>query len=324
MSEAEGEAGMMTHDDVVAVNNCGFWVKKVGRAPATILRIEVASIRDSLRIEVGDILLSIAGVCVSDLSNRAIQSRLAVLPVEVHQHQLKFITPEEYNNNELLRRRTQASSRSSLRRYGGAETIEHKCMKNVGFYASAQRNNGPTIVTAWNELACTDLNMSIGSVLWKINKKETSEFNKAEIDEVLSTLPRYRRSILEFLSRAEYDELMLSRSRQADNEREERRERGSHYAEIKQYWNYEHPCPHCGHLYLRSEGKSVRKQCCMEGKIFELDSYPKLQPLPPFLSELCVSKTAHITNASSFYNGALQLGKISYLCVQFNCLQFSD
>jgi len=93
---------------------------------------------------------------------------------------------------------------------------------------------------------------------------------------------------------------------------------------VKQEWDYERPCEHCGCLYLRSVPLSKRKTCCSNGKFIENEDFPKLFELPATLKYLLLERTEHFSSRSSYYNNVFSIAVTGYDngrdvgCEQFN------
>jgi hypothetical protein len=62
-------------------------------------------------------------------------------------------------------------------------------------------------------------------------------------------------------------------------------------------WDYDHPCTHCGFIWLTTSSVGERKRCCREGLAMDPDSYPRVRFLPPFLENLL-----HDENFAKFSN----------------------
>ena len=82
------------------------------------------------------------------------------------------------------------------------------------------------------------------------------------------------------------------------------------YKLIPQVWDFDTPCPQCGHLYLIEERK--RNLCCDYGAIFTRATFSRLQPLPPAVHNLCTERLNHMTNSCVYYNNAFCLGNFNY------------
>ena len=39
------------------------------------------------------------------------------------------------------------------------------------------------------------------------------------------------------------------------------------FKSIEQYWDYNHPCGHCGRVWLRGSSVGLRKKCCQGGRM---------------------------------------------------------
>ena len=80
-----------------------------------------------------------------------------------------------------------------------------------------------------------------------------------------------------------------------------------HYNSIKVEWDYDNPCIYCGCHYLMSEKN--RKICCNNGIFLTINStFPKLNPLPPYIKFLCTERISHFSRNSVSYNNILALG----------------
>jgi hypothetical protein len=61
---------------------------------------------------------------------------------------------------------------------------------------------------------------------------------------------------------------------------------------IKQIWDYDHPCPYCGCLFLQSEKDDMRKKCCMNGIALHVNKFPNH---PDELSFLTFERIEHMS-----------------------------
>jgi hypothetical protein len=82
---------------------------------------------------------------------------------------------------------------------------------------------------------------------------------------------------------------------------------------IAQKWDYDHPCSHCGCVWLESDLKGARRLCCQEGLWARPDMvgddetcsqghFPQLEPFPPAIRDISISRANHFTTRSGFYN----------------------
>ena len=179
-----------------------------------------------------------------------------------------------------------------------------RALLHAGFYAQSERL-GPALITALTPTTANKYNISLGMVFLSIENREVIHINKYELEEILmQSLTADQRLHLQFCTLAEYeaDRVVLQARIQ------HQRIRSIRFLTIKQEWDYDHPCLHCGYVYLQSDEQSVRAQCCLKGKALAAD-YPKLWPLPYQLEFLAIERTAHMSKNCSYYNGALSLGE---------------
>jgi len=84
------------------------------------------------------------------------------------------------------------------------------------------------------------------------------------------------------------------------------------FKQIKQEWNYDNPCQHCGCVHLKSAPANQRKLCCQGGKFVDNSDYPKLFELPIFLKNLMLERTEHLSPQSSYYNNIFCIAATGY------------
>jgi len=78
---------------------------------------------------------------------------------------------------------------------------------------------------------------------------------------------------------------------------------------VLQEWDSGHPCTHCGRVWLYSASTGLRKKCCMEGKLWDLNMSPFiLAPLPPVLESGFYNP--EFVRSSNQYNNILSLGAV--------------
>jgi len=68
-------------------------------------------------------------------------------------------------------------------------------------------------------------------------------------------------------------------------------------------WDYDNPCQHCGFIYLHTEKRKAA--CCL---ISTIANFPKLEPLPERLRDICISYLHVFSKDSVLYNNILALG----------------
>jgi hypothetical protein len=140
-------------------------------------------------------------------------------------------------------------------------------------------------------------NVSVGDVFYKDGNNFVSNYTAAAIKDLLLNATMQRQASFSFLSKSNFDSLLAPHLRLKP------------YKVVQQAWNFKNPCTHCGCIFLHSEKALFRLKCCKQGVLLSsANTFPKLMPLPPHLDHLAVRKINHMTNKSSYYNGALQLG----------------
>ena len=82
------------------------------------------------------------------------------------------------------------------------------------------------------------------------------------------------------------------------------------FVSVRQQWDYDHPCSHCGCIYLVSNTKDQRKFCCQEGTLLNLQVYNKLHPLSNRLLDTIVTHLPHFTRQCTSYNSILAFGAL--------------
>jgi hypothetical protein len=81
---------------------------------------------------------------------------------------------------------------------------------------------------------------------------------------------------------------------------------------VAQFWDYEHPCIHCGAEWLKSVTKKGRLKCCQGGRVFlDTSNFPHLQPLPDRLKCLLLNRTQHMSPNSAIYNNMFSFARVS-------------
>jgi hypothetical protein len=65
------------------------------------------------------------------------------------------------------------------------------------------------------------------------------------------------------------------------------------YVNVSQEWDFEHPCPHCGHVYLKSS--IIRKMCCLHGRATTEKWFPRPDKLPLKLRDILLTKVNHFS-----------------------------
>jgi hypothetical protein len=151
----------------------------------------------------------------------------------------------------------------------------------------------------------------VGDVFYKDGNNYVVTYNPATVDLLLLSATTARKAAFSFISRSEYDILLTPQqnaSRAAPSTENHAANPSLRFHAVQQTWDFEHPCIHCGCIYLVSESAQFRLKCCKDGTLLASTTFPHLFSLPPQLEYLAVKKINHMTNSSSYYNGALQLG----------------
>lgn len=80
--------------------------------------------------------------------------------------------------------------------------------------------------------------------------------------------------------------------------------------QVRQIWDYEHPCPYCGcDLKLVSDSASERRKCCRNGAFVNPNSnFPRWVPLPPRLHFYATEYIQHFHRSSAYYSNFLSIG----------------
>ena len=66
-------------------------------------------------------------------------------------------------------------------------------------------------------------------------------------------------------SRRRADYARQYRADHAEAVRQYERRRYAQFKEIRQQWDIDHPCHHCGHIWLKSTDTGLRRKCCLNG-----------------------------------------------------------
>lgn len=130
-----------------------------------------------------------------------------------------------------------------------------------------------------------------GDILYKICNIETTTLNDDELQEFVLESSHFH--LYHFIDREKYLRIQ---------------KRNRLFSMIKQLWDYDHPCPYCGCIFLQSEKDDMRKKCCLNGIALCANKFPNHGILPDELSFLAYERIAHMSPKCSFYNGVLALG----------------
>jgi hypothetical protein len=84
--------------------------------------------------------------------------------------------------------------------------------------------------------------------------------------------------------------------------------RRSVFREVKQEWDIDHPCRHCGYIWLKSSEAGLRKKCCQNGILWNETSPFILLPLPEELEQGFFND--EFVKGSNQFNNILSLGAI--------------
>ena len=95
-------------------------------------------------------------------------------------------------------------------------------------------------------------------------------------------------------------------------EQVEHRQQRVVFKSIKQVWDNDNPCEHCGCIHLRSANAQQRKLCCQSGRFVNNPLYPRLFEMPMFLKELALQRSEHFSSRSSFYNNMFCIAVTGY------------
>ena len=81
------------------------------------------------------------------------------------------------------------------------------------------------------------------------------------------------------------------------------------FKKVQQEWDYDHPCQHCGYVYLSSIPPKLRTICCNKGKWLNCPRVIEpLKPYPAWLREMMIRDIVHFSKNSVIYNRQLSIG----------------
>jgi hypothetical protein len=234
--------------------------------------------------EVGQIIAEINGInlLTSQISQIDLVRNLLIPGCRYH-----LMTRQEYNTNFAY---TCNTSHSSSNQAGFTQ------LNSIGVrIQAANLNRNKLISHAQITIASINFQRSTGfksgDILYKICNVETNLMNEEDLQKIvheISELDHYH-----FIEIEKY--LRIQKSNRI-------------FTVIKQIWDYDHPCPYCGCLFLQSEKDDMRKKCCMNGIALHANKFPNHGILPDELSFLAFERIEHMSPKSSFYNGVLALG----------------
>jgi hypothetical protein len=155
--------------------------------------------------------------------------------------------------------------------------------------------------------------VAVGHVFYKDGSNLVATYNTTTVDMLLLSATTVRQAGFSFVSMIDYD-ILRAPEHAAQRAAQRAGFRANHpnaaFTSVQQNWDFQHPCSHCGCIFLVSENPLFRVKCCRTGTLLVSTSFPHLYSLPPQLEHLAVTKVNHMTNSSSYYNGALQLGNL--------------
>ncbi|KAJ1398675.1 hypothetical protein B484DRAFT_484083, partial [Ochromonadaceae sp. CCMP2298] len=170
---------------------------------------------------------------------------------------------------------------------------------NCNFTAAQEYRAGPFIVTTIHPTRFQHAdNVSVGDVFYKDGSNFVTSYKQETVTLLLQSATVLRQTAFSFISKSHFLSLthVLVASLKA-------------HKNVEQAWDFDKPCSHCGCIFLQAETDLFRVKCCLGGTLQTSTTFPKLLPLPPHLEFLAVQKINHMTNSSTYYNGALQLGR---------------
>jgi hypothetical protein len=86
-------------------------------------------------------------------------------------------------------------------------------------------------------------------------------------------------------------------------------QRRANAKQIRQHWDIDNPCLHCGRIWLESSEAGLRRKCCRNGDLWDINSPFILEPLP-YILEKAFELNSPIVKASNQYNNILSLGAV--------------
>jgi hypothetical protein len=157
--------------------------------------------------------------------------------------------------------------------------------------------------------------VAIGDIFYKDGINLVSTYETSTVDMLVQSATSARQAQFSFTSRADYD--IIDAAQRTTHSVQRTAHRISPYQRVLQTWDFKKPCLHCGCIFLQSEISHFRVKCCKQGTLLVSTTFPHLLSLPPQLEHLAVQKVNHMTNSSSYYNGALQLGNLFQYILYF-------
>jgi hypothetical protein len=135
--------------------------------------------------------------------------------------------------------------------------------------------------------------IQVGDIIIHINNIPIENWSYVNLCSFLAT---------NIISSIETKRFKRKRSSNIDNETV-----NSQFVDVKQEWDYENPCLHCGCIHLK-KAYSFRNKCCCSGKYIHSSNYPHLTPLPPKIKKFATELINHFARNSVSYNNVLALG----------------
>ena len=80
------------------------------------------------------------------------------------------------------------------------------------------------------------------------------------------------------------------------------------FKSIEQYWDYEHPCGHCGRVWLGGSTAGLRMKCCQGGRMWDLTCPFILHSMPQVLDIGFFD--SDFVHSSNQYNNILAMGAV--------------
>ena len=132
-----------------------------------------------------------------------------------------------------------------------------------------------------------------GGNLWGIDESQNDDVRELETPTSLTNPVETRRLLLNDAARRRYahnpDQVrQASRTRyhaNPDSARGASQRQNRLFREVKQEWDIDHPCRHCGYIWLKSSEAGLRKKCCQNGILCNETSTFILLPLPEELEQ---------------------------------------
>lgn len=226
----------------------------------------------------GDNVVSIRGRPIVEYSNEEVE---ALMQSDLN-GEFEMIRKADRNQRQRSRHVNQGARIRAPHIARAEENIDNEMVQATRY----PRANHFTITSV--SMNCESSPLRVRDVILSVDNESVADMSPVDINIRLATSRN-----IQTISQEKFNRIRL---------------RMQSFGTVAQQWDHDHPCPHCGYIFMTMQRRTNRKFCCLNGRAKDPAYFPTLWPLPPYIRFLAMDRIEHMGGRSSYYNAVLSLG----------------